>query len=1829
MISLKNFFIFFLIIFFIGYTKEKTINLEEESQFIKIKREDEIKNLTHPDILIDGKGTHGGYSYSDGVTIKFDNGVMIINITRKIGLNHEIIFDSINNSIGGHLVIKMKVSNINSNIRLNTYTADKKKHIIEDFKATTDYQPYTFNIPSFDNYYITSFNIQNNSEYDNTIYIKSIIYYPPNISLDYAFKSYTTNTDYPSKIDVCESGDCETISGSTTTGHAYLDNENKENVIICTVQDHCQSVKGSTVQNHAYINADDISMVIKCYEEEGCETFTGNKKLSKSFIDGSDKNRIITCSPQYPYYCTSSKLNYPDVILDGKGLHWDESNRGNITRSFENGVTIVDMKVTEGKKPSFGFYTNLDYNNGYLVVRMKTLKINSNSNIRIVSYSRDEQSHFISEFPPTNKYQKYVFNVPSTNHQDIYKFTIQGTTEQDNTLYIKSIIYYPPDVSLDYAFKSFTINKDDSSKIDVCEAGECNTISGSTTAGYAYIDGKDRNNVIVCSSQDKCTSRIGNTLENHAYINADDNSMVIACDKEEEEEEEGCETFTGKRDPPLYYIDGTDTNEIISCTTTTPYFCISSKLTSPYILHDEKGIRKSGGYAGDITYKFEEGISIYEIKGGTGSKNDIIFSSDDYYFYGGNLVIIMKVSNSDSNLEISSYTTDIKYHTIKNFTATTNYQKYVFDIPLFENYATNEFSIHDRSNQDNTLYIKSVIYYPRHVYLDYVFKTYSINKSDPSKIDICEAGICQTIDGSTDSGHAYLDSDNKKKVIICTPQEKCTSRIGSTLENHAYINADDLRMVITCNEEEEEEEECKTFYGKKSPQYYIDGSNTNKIIQCSSEYPYNCVSFLHYEEETKPTKPVIILDGKGIHWSSHYSLDITKKFENGITIYDSKKNNKKGKSKFGYITSNNYNGGNLVLVMKVLNSESNLSILLRAKNSDYHTIEKFNATTDYQQYIFEIPTSSDYFINEFYIEEETSHDDNTFYIKSIIYYPPNISLDYAFKSYTINTDYPSKIDVCEAGECETISGSTTAGHAYLDNENKENIIICTVQDHCQSVKGSTVQNHAYINADDISMVIKCDEEEGCETFTGNKKLSKSFIDGSDKNRIITCSSQYPYYCTSSKLNYPDVILDGKGLHWDESNKDNITRSFENGVTIVDMKVTEGEKPSFGLYTNLDYNDGYLVVRMKALKTNSNSNIRIVSYSRDEQSHFISEFPPTNKYQKYVFNVPSTDHRDIYKFTIQGTTEQDNTLYIKSIIYYPPNISLDYAFKSFTINKDDPSKIDVCEAGECNTISGSTTAGYAYIDGKDRNSVIVCSSQDKCTSKIGNTLENHAYINADDNSMVIACDKEEEEEGCETFTGKRNPPLFYRDGNDSDEVISCDPYCSSSKRFGPDIIMDDDVHHSDYYHSLDITRKTENGVTIYTSTKNVKETTSTIGFNLHRIFYGGYIDITMKVSNPDSNFTLLSYTTDRQYHTIKEFKAMSDYKRYTFNIPYFDDYAHQGFSIQENYSTQDNTIYIKNITYYSQSVPFDFKTFKINKNNSSEIIVCAIEDGGSTIVGSTDQGYAYIDGENKENIIVCSTTQKNCQSEKASTTQNHVYINADDISMVIACDEDTGCKTFMGNKPHSQQYIDGTNPDKIITCSLEYPYNCISNYSNIFTSITTITDSTSTMATSTITAVDIIATTTTAIDTIDSTSTTATTVDTINSTSKTTTAVDTIDSTSSSTTATAVDTIDSTSSSTTATAVNTINSSSTTIIQTTTTPTTPTIAKTTTTTTTDTPIITTETVFFINEDPTITTTTTTISSDDINSIIFPLEPEEETEITIFEDQNPENRFRNKN
>jgi len=140
------------------------------------------------------------------------------------------------------------------------------------------------------------------------------------------------------------------------------------------------------------------------------------------------------------------------------------------------------------------------------------------------------------------------------------------------------------------------------------------------------------------------------------------------------------------------------------------------------------------------------------------------------------------------------------------------------------------------------------------------------------------------------------------------------------------------------------------------------------------------------------------------------------------------------------------------------------------------------------------------------------------------------------------------------------------------------------------------------------------------------------------------------------LTEPDVILDENGLsyNWQENSWScTCSRQPTSGATECSF---QGSYGAFSFQTNRNLDAGTLYINMKVLYPNRMVTIQVHHPNNDYEN--VYQIPDaTTEYRDYYVDIPSNRNQPTTRFAIQEGSEQENTYYIRKIIYYPSYIDV--------------------------------------------------------------------------------------------------------------------------------------------------------------------------------------------------------------------------------------------------------------------------------------------------------------------------------------------------------------------------------------------------------------------------------------------------------------------------------------------------------------------------------------------------------------------------------------------
>jgi len=144
---------------------------------------------------------------------------------------------------------------------------------------------------------------------------------------------------------------------------------------------------------------------------------------------------------------------------------------------------------------------------------------------------------------------------------------------------------------------------------------------------------------------------------------------------------------------------------------------------------------------------------------------------------------------------------------------------------------------------------------------------------------------------------------------------------------------------------------------------------------------------------------------------------------------------------------------------------------------------------------------------------------------------------------------------------------------------------------------------------------------------------------------------------TTHIDEPDVILSDGELLWDPKiwGSTKCEREEVNGYMECSFEGKPSSWPGFGFQTNNSYDKGTLVVEMKVL--NPNQSVNIICFDTDNVNHNVETFLAKTEFDIYKFKLLHFDELATNAYAIQEASQQDNTYYIKNIVYYPDYIEI--------------------------------------------------------------------------------------------------------------------------------------------------------------------------------------------------------------------------------------------------------------------------------------------------------------------------------------------------------------------------------------------------------------------------------------------------------------------------------------------------------------------------------------------------------------------------------------------
>jgi len=208
-------------------------------------------------------------------------------------------------------------------------------------------------------------------------------------------------------------------------------------------------------------------------------------------------------------------------------------------------------------------------------------------------------------------------------------------------------------------------------------------------------------------------------------------------------------------------------------------------------------------------------------------------------------------------------------------------------------------------------------------------------------------------------------------------------------------------------------------------------------------------------------------------------------------------------------------------------------------------------------------------------------------------------------------------------------------------------------------------NDNSIKLHDITIVANKNYEGRTEEFETEKEynaFSISPIEG-EASFEITSLIFSPIPASTSDLNYEVTYLTGPEVIYDETGFKNDWRENNWSCTCSPQLTTgamectfQGSYGAFSFQSNRNFNAGTLYVNMKVMYPNRMITIQVHHPNGSYENVF--QIPnATNEYTDYYIPIPSNKMTPTNRFAIQEGSEQENTFYIRKVIYYASNVPI--------------------------------------------------------------------------------------------------------------------------------------------------------------------------------------------------------------------------------------------------------------------------------------------------------------------------------------------------------------------------------------------------------------------------------------------------------------------------------------------------------------------------------------------------------------------------------------------
>eukprot|EP00833_Pecoramyces_ruminatium_P016077 jgi/Orpsp1_1/1190109/evm.model.d7180000076634.1 len=693
--------------------------------------------------------------------------------------------------------------------------------------------------------------------------------------------------------------------------------------------------------------------------------------------------------------------------------------------------------------------------------------------------------------------------------------------------------------------------------------------------------------------------------------------------------------------------------------------------------------------------------------------------------------------------------------------------------------------------------------------------------------------LCSSISKpDTSSKKLYFidgDSVNDDHIIHCDHIECQSEAVTTDDDGFAYMYGTTENYILVVNGSKLNV--IASAANINSNEYYIDGTETNKIISCS------------YDEELNEVKCLSKTSNSEDHYKTYY-IDSSR---SGNIIECTNKCQSKSANPGYYINGN----------------DSEKFPLIQCQKNDENIDCKELSTTD---------MIDGYYVDASSFSENEGSYSNMFYcdkskVKLFIYdgyeyrYVTTIQKGYYLdgSSSSNNTDYGKIIYCKDSNSCTQVT--TTVEGFYLDasatSDNKEysqliqcngskyftflslkkgfylsgdssndggqkyqNLIKCSSSTstscslYSSKIKGYYLDGTSTNNEVDYSTLIYYDGKNYISEFSfhnGYYMDASSSINNIDYSSVIICNNSTST-CSTSTNNMNGFYIDGssfssdhytKLIKYSDSNY-SFVKKINNGYYLEGSSTSDGERYSKVIYCddsklcsiitamkNGYYFDGSAVIDSKSYSNLIVCNGTDYKYISSLQIGYYLDGGSTSdniNYNKIIYCSSNSNctliTSSITGFYIDASSTVDNLKYSRFIkyngenyvTYYINNIGYYLDGSSSTDNINYNTIIYCDSVTTCSVIAKDSINNGYYIEGTDEKSKKLIKCLDlrcKLITSEGSETENAYYISGENNEYLIECDKDQ----C-IYKKNDSVAIYLTNGEDKNEkIILCDTSCS--------------------------------------------------------------------------------------------------------------------------------------------------------------------------------------------------------------------------------------------------------------------------------------------------------------------------------------------------------------------------------------------------------------------------------------------------------------------